>query len=643
GFWSATENTSEYAYVRSIYYESTSMDRNYDNKVKGNSVRCVKGSVVYAYDTVNYCGEEYTFGTQTLTATGDYEETFTLGTDKDSIVYLHLTMYPALVPTISDFSNGCYGENNGYVEVTAGGGAGTYTYNWNTPDAQTTARVNNLGAGEYSVTVTDAAMCTATVSQTLTAPAELTATINGNNPNCFGDATTLTASANGGTTDYSYAWSNNETTESIAVTPTATTTYTITVTDANNCTATASKNVVVNSQLTVSISGDTQVQCFGDNTATLTANADGGSMGYTYTWTGNATGQTLTNVGAGDYSVTVTDGNGCTASANATVTGPTAALSVSISATNTTLTCSNLSSTLTATPTGGTEDYTYSWSNSGSNNTTEVTTPGSYIVEVTDANGCTAEATQAITQDITAPTVTIDNTETELNCNRTSIALTATGNGASYVWSNGETNAATTVTTPDTYTVTATGSNGCTNETSIAITKVENPTVEVTAGEILCNGATTTFAANVSNGRAPYTFRWQDNSTEQTLNAQAGTYNVTITDSNGCTASTSTTVNVNDQTVPELTGTWPSNITGQNNCFANADISGLLSNDAVEALYEDCSGITVSHSDANTSTDNCGWTITRTYTIQDPYGNTVEPNPTMSVSGSDQSAPELTG
>ena len=644
-FWSATQFNETNIYTRYLYTNRTELATSDNETVNGYNVRCVKVSTIYAYDTVNYCGEEFTFGTQTLSANGDYEETFHLGTDKDSIVYLHLTMYPALTATINEFSNGCYGANNGYVEVTAGGGAGTYTYNWNTPEAQTTARVNNLGAGEYSVTVTDAARCTATVSQTLTAPAELTASINGNNPNCFGDGTTLTADVNGGSPDYTYVWSNNETTESIVVTPTATTTYTITVTDANNCTATASKNVVVNSQLTVSISGDTQVQCFGDNTATLTASASGGSMamGYTYTWTGNATGQTLTNVGAGDYSVTVTDGNNCTASASTTITGPNAALSVSISATNNTLTCSNSSATLTATVTGGTEDYTYTWSNSVTNNTTEVTAPGTYMVEVSDANSCTAEATQTITQDITAPTVTIDNTETELNCNRTSIALTATGNGASYVWSNGETNAATTVTTPDTYTVTATGSNGCTNETSIAITKVENPTVEVTAGEILCNGATTTFTANVSNGRAPYTFRWQDNSTNQTLTAQAGTYNVTITDSNGCTATASTTVNVNDQIVPELTGTWPSNITGQNNCFENRDITQLLSDDEVEELYEDCSGLTVSHTDANTSTDNCGWTITRTYTIQDPYGNTVEPNPTISVSGSDQTAPILSG
>ena len=407
-FWSTTQFNETNIYTRYLYTTRTEIVTSDNETVNGYNVRCVKVSTIYAYDTVNYCGEEYTFGTQTLTATGDYEETFTLGTDKDSTVYLHLTMYPALVPTISDFSNGCYGENNGYVEVSATGGAGTYTYNWNTPEAQTTARVNNLGAGEYAVTVTDAARCTATISQTLTAPEELTASINGNNPNCFGDATTLTASANGGTTDYSYAWSSGESTASITVSPTATTTYTVTVTDANNCSVAASKNVVVNSQLTVSISGDTQVQCFGDNTATLTASASGGSMatGYTYAWSNSQSGQSITGVGAGTYSVTVTDGNGCTASANATVTGPTAALSASTTA-QTNVSCNGASDgSATVTANGGTPDYTYLWSNNATTPTVNGLAAGTYNVTITDANSCTAVTNTTITQP-EALTVTI--------------------------------------------------------------------------------------------------------------------------------------------------------------------------------------------------------------------------------------------
>ena len=622
GFWSATENTSEYAYVRSIYYESTSMDRNYNNKVNGNSVRCVKGSVVYAYDTLPYCGESFAYHDTVITASGDYTVRIQNG-ETENIYKLHLTLYPALMPTISSYSNGCYGENNGYVEVGVSGGAGTYTYNWSTPDMQTDARLSNLADGEYTVTVTDAAGCTATISQTLITPGELTASVSGNNPNCYGDQTTLTANANGGTTDYSYAWSSGESTSSISVSPIATTTYTVTVTDANNCTVAASKNIVVNTQLTVSISGDTEVQCFGDITASLTATANGGSMamGYTYAWSNSQSGQIISTLGAGNYSVTVTDGNSCTASASTTITGPSAALSIDISATNNTLTCSNLSATITATVTGGTDGYTYNWSNSGTNNASEVTAPGSYTVTVTDANGCSIEATQTITEDKTAPTVTIDNNATELNCNRTSITLTATGSDASYVWSNGGTNAATTVTAPATYTVTATGANGCTSDASTTITQVDNPTVSVTSAEIQCYGENTTFTANANGGAAPYSYSWQDDlGSGQTLEAQAGTYAVTVTDNNGCTASANGTASQPTQLTASISSLTNVSCNGASDGSATVTANGgttdytyLWSNNAttptVNGLAAGTYNVTIT--DANSCTATASTTITQ--------------------------------
>ncbi|MBQ1605226.1 MAG: SprB repeat-containing protein, partial [Bacteroidales bacterium] len=240
-----------------------------------------------------------------------------------------------------------------------------------------------------------------------------------------------------------------------------------------------------------------------------------------------------------------------------------------------------------------------------------------------------------------SPSVELNVTPSHIACNGESngtvtVAVTSGISPYTYEWSDNadrNSNTATGIAAGN-YEVTVTDANSCSASAVTIVTEPDVLTVALSAGEILCNG-----------GTSPYAYAWQGNSsTESSLSGVgAGTYSVTVTDSHGCTATASTTISVNDQIPPELTGTWPSNITGQNNCFANADISGLLSNDAVEALYEDCSGITVSHTDANTSTDNCGWTITRTYTIQDPYGNTVEPNPTMSVSGSDQSAPELTG
>ena len=117
----------------------------------------------------------------------------------------------------------------------------------------------------------------------------------------------------------------------------------------------------------------------------------------------------------------------------------------------------------------------------------------------------------------------------------------------------------------------------------------------------------------------------------------------TYTIKDACNNSTTKTMSVSgsDQSAPVLSGSWPSNITGQNNCYANRDISELLSDAAAKALYTDCSGLTVTHEDANTPTSNCGWTVTRTYTITDGCSHST--TATMSVSGSDQTAPALSG
>jgi len=122
------------------------------------------------------------------------------------------------------------------------------------------------------------------------------------------------------------------------------------------------------------------------------------------------------------------------------------------------------------------------------------------------------------------------------------------------------------------------------------------------------------------------------------------TYTVTDVCGNAAEGNFVMSVSGSDQSAPVLAGSWPSNITGQNNCLDNADITGLLSNDAVKALYEDCSSkIVVTSSDDTTVTPNVGWAITRTYTVEDSCGNVVSPAPAMSVSGSDRTAPVLAG
>ncbi len=177
----------------------------------------------------------------------------------------------------------------------------------------------------------------------------------------------------------------------------------------------------------------------------------------------------------GTYTVTVTSANGCSDDASITITQNITEPEAVIHAPATTeLNCTVTSISLTATGGGN-----YSWSDGvnivGTSANLNVTTPGTYTVTVTSANGCSDEASITITQNIAEPEAGINApSTTELTCAVTSISLTATG-GGSYSWSDGAnivgTTASLNVTTPGTYTVTVTSANGCSDEASITITQ----------------------------------------------------------------------------------------------------------------------------------------------------------------------------
>ncbi len=239
---------------------------------------------------------------------------------------------------------------------------------------------------------------------------------------CYNQSTTLTAIASGGTSPYTYTWSDGKANGAIRGPLTnPTNNYTVTVTDANNCTASDQVTVTVNPQLNFSPASDEV--CAGGN-YTKIVNATGGTPPYTsYNWccglgTGNQKSLPATNA---TYTITVTDSKGCTAVGSFAVT----AGSFSATASNDgPLTCLKTTVTMTANPSG----MTYSWSGGGTARTKNVTTPGTYTVTVTDTNGCTALATTTVAQNITVPTPTANN-DGPLTCTKTSVTLTATGGG----------------------------------------------------------------------------------------------------------------------------------------------------------------------------------------------------------------------
>ena len=276
---------------------------------------------------------------------------------------------------------------------------------------------------------------------------------------------------------------------------------------------------------TASISPATASICSGQST-TLTA-----SGGNTYLWSNGATTAAITISTAATYTVTVSNTGGCTATASRAVTAnntPTASISPATASI-----CSGQTTTLTA---GGGD--TYLWSNGATTAAITISTAATYTVTVSNAGGCTATASRIVTAN-TTPTASISPATASICSGQTTI-LTADG-GDTYLWSNGATTAAISVSSAATYTVTVSNAGGCSATANITVANT-TPAVDVSGNASICPGQTTTLTATSVNNITDY--QWQLNGNDianadnNTFNAStAGNYSITVTDANGCTAS----------------------------------------------------------------------------------------------------------
>ncbi len=192
-------------------------------------------------------------------------------------------------------------------------GNGANTYNWSTGQTSQSISVSPVNTTTYTVTGTTNG-CTGTTSVTVTVNPNPTVTATANPMEiCVGNSTTISGS--GAST---YVWSNGSTATSFTESPPSTTTYSVVGTDANGCTGTAQVQVIVNLNLTVSITPNNPHICEGDQVQ-LTATSNGNMPSFTWN-----TGQTGNSVlvdppTTTTYYVDVVDNSGCTGSAEATV------------------------------------------------------------------------------------------------------------------------------------------------------------------------------------------------------------------------------------------------------------------------------------------------------------------------------------
>ncbi|MBR9922105.1 MAG: T9SS type A sorting domain-containing protein [Bacteroidetes bacterium] len=293
-----------------------------------------------------------------------------------------LVTNPPLEVSVSGTDVSCNNGSDGTATALASGGTGSYSYSWD--NGGNTATITGLAAGTYTVSVSDGVEL---VTDMITINEPTAISISGTVTDDSGASDgAIDITVSGGTPDYMFSWSSGQNTEDI--TGLAAGTYTVSVTDDNGCTA--SESFVVESTqppLSVSVSG-TDVSCNNGSDGTATALASGGTGSYTYSWDNGGNTATITGLAAGTYTVSVFDGAELVTDM-ITINEPTA---ISISGTVTDDSGAS-DGTIDITVSGGTPGYTFAWSNGETSEDIDGLEAGTYSVDVTDANGCTASET----------------------------------------------------------------------------------------------------------------------------------------------------------------------------------------------------------------------------------------------------------
>ncbi len=382
----------------------------------------------------------------------------------------------------------------------------------------------------------------------------------------------------------SYSWSTGATSQTISVG--AANTYTVTVTNASGCTGIGTETVIVDQNPIPSIIGGNAF-CAGSSLTLST-----GSFAV-YHWSNNSTTQTINVNTGGTFNVTVSNANGCTGTTSQTV---------------------NVNANPTPTISGGgafcaggvltlnTGSYAgYIWSNASTTQTITINAAGNYRVTVTDGNGCTGVASQSV---IVNPNPSPSITGPNFICSGSSITLN-TGPYTTYNWSTGGNTQSISVSSANTYVVTVTNVFGCTGTASRNITMNTSPTPSINGITSICNGVNSTLSTG------PFaSYIWSDGSTTQNIIINSpNTYNVTVTDANGCTGVATHTVTALPQASPHITANGPTSFCdgGSVNLTVGSFQQYEWSNGAsIQSIPVSISGtytITVTNSSGCTGTD----------------------------------------
>lgn len=397
----------------------------------------------------------------------------------------------------------CYGLRDGSINITVEGGTPSYTYYWS--NGYTVQDLHNVGAGTYTVTITDANGCFVISTYVIEQPEPLVLTLDVRDVRCYAENTgSIDLTVTGGTEPYSYQWSNDEVTEDLSELYAGF--YIVTVTDAHGCVEYAMAEI---HQPALPLHGDitaTDVRCYGEGNGVCDLNVFGGTPPYYYTWNTGAISEDIDNLVPGFYAVTITDENGCLAYDTARIYQSEFPLSGQISGTD--ATCNGLSDgNVMFTADGGYEPYHYEWSNGLWQQNLVGVPAGTYTVTVTDANFCHREFTYVVNEPEPFYIQMMDDF-TICNGMPTQIGIGIVSGGVppyTILWSNGESGMSTEVapTQTTTYYASVVDATNCSSaEMDVTVSVLEPITLDVTllSDTLVCPGDKAEFDVRVTGG-----------------------------------------------------------------------------------------------------------------------------------------------
>lgn len=418
------------------------------------------------------------------------------------------------------------------------GGMGTFTPDDVTLDAVYTPTPEELLFGEVNLilTTTDNGTCPGdsdTITLTFTVfSAAITAAVT--NVDCFGNATgAINIEAVGGALPLAYLWNTGAVTEDL--TSIISGDYTLVMIDTNGCTETMDFTITEPPLLTETAT-TSSISCFGFTDGLIDVSPGGGTPGYDFLWDTGATSEDLTDIGAGIYSFTITDANGCILSGVYTLIEPSELI---MTATSTAVSCKDFTDgTIDVSTFGGVSGYSYLWNTGAITEDLSGLGAALYLLTVTDENGCEATIEVVISE---PDSLNIMADLTHVTCFGEltgKIEITTTGGvfGYTYSWDSGEITEDLIDLASGTYTLEVNDANGCLISGVYTLNEPSLLTVDLSGTNISCFGEATGITSSLVAGGIPgYTYLWNTGETTTIISDLiAGTYELTVTDENGC-------------------------------------------------------------------------------------------------------------